>query len=53
MPGRRSGDGRFVQANHVLGQLWGLSVLICKIRSHEAVEMSDYGYMALSAGSGT
>lgn len=41
VPGSRSGGGGFVQANRVLGKLWGLSVLICKIRSHEAVEMSD------------
>lgn len=36
-------------SRRVLGQLWGLSVLICKIRSPEAVEMSDYGYTVLSA----
>lgn len=36
-------------SRRVLGQLWGLSVLICKIRSPEAVEMSDYGYTLLSA----
>lgn len=42
---------RFVQANRVPGQLRGLSILICKIRSHEAMEMSDYGYWVLSPGS--